>query len=107
MNNIKFDGYNYVNVQEVTEDAFSRNVYVGLDMSICEKIDSIDTKASIGEVDELRYSMDCQLSYFKQENESLKTQMKELRKILANINTRLSNIIAKEQVKEFYAKSAE
>lgn len=107
MNNIKFDSYNYVNIQEVAEDAFSRNVYIGLDCNFIDKINKIDTKADIGEIDELRYSMDCQLSYFKQENEVLKAQMKELKKILANINTRLSNIIAKEQVKEFYAKSAE
>ena len=85
---------------------------IGLSQSI---IDELDRKASISQVDNIENSLTEKIEnlveifeYLNQEYQETKNKLekeiKELRSTIAKLNTRVNNLIAEKQLKEFYEK---
>ena len=111
MNN-KIYGVNGVTVTQVVNDSLGSNFLISVDDKLICKVDK---KADYQDVyrleDELNNKFNDLLAYcneLKNENFNLTTKFekenKELRKIIANLNTRVNNLIAEKQVEKFYEK---
>lgn len=109
MNNNIFSGAG-LRVDTIVQDAFNNSNIISLDESVLEILSKVDTKVDLGYIhsieDDIQDRIDAieeshfeLLSRFEKEN-------KELRKIIANLNTRVNNLIAEKQVKEFYEKNS-
>lgn len=105
MNNFVISGYNGINTSVISKNAFENEIIVSLDYDISEKIDKINCKVDYEHFDELSWSTECQINNLKDKNEFLQNEVKELRKIIARLNTRVNNLIAEKQLKEFYEKN--
>lgn len=105
MNNLLVNGYNGINTQLIAKNGFENELIVSIDYDIREKIDKIDCKVDLGEFDEFSWSVNCGLAENKTNINFLQNEIKELKKIVANLNTRVNNLIAEKQLKEFYEKN--
>lgn len=104
-NNIEIVGTNGIVTEFLAKNAFEKVILLSLDYDIKEKIDKINCKVDYEHFDELAWSTECQINSLKDKNEKLQNEVKELRKIVANLNTRVNNLIAEKQLKEFYEKN--
>ena len=112
MNN-KIIGTNGVCVTQVVQDAFNSNFIVSLDDDIFNKIvNECDRKVDISHLNSIKDEIDEKIesvirhttvSYFNL-FDKLEKENKELRKIIAKLNSRVNDLIAEKQVKEFYEK---
>lgn len=105
MNNFVISGYNGINTSIISKNAFENEIIVSLDYDIREKIDKIDCKIDFEQFNNFSLYFESQLNELNKENELLQNEVKELRKIVANLNTRVNNLIAEKQLKEFYEKN--
>lgn len=51
-------------------------------------------------INNVEHDLNCRFSHLLSENEKLKKEIKDLKKCLAYLNTRVNNLIAEKQVKE-------
>ena len=86
---------------------------IGLSQSV---IDELDRKASISQVDNIENSLTEKIEklveifeynnqIFQETKNKLEKEIKELRSTIAKLNTRVNNLIAEKQLKEFYEKN--
>ena len=102
----KIIGANGVYVTQVVQDAFNSTFIVGLDDDVFNKIvNEDDRKVDISHLNCVKNEIDDKIdaSYFELFNK-IEKENKELRKIIAKLNSRVNDLIAEKQVKEFYEK---
>ena len=104
MNNNDIFGANGITVRQIAKDAFNSSYVIGLNFDVDNKIASIEAKIDgLSEVVRKKTSIE-ELYRVWERLELAEKENKELRKNLAKLNTRVNDLIAEKQVKEFYEK---
>ena len=102
----KIIGANGLCVTQVVQDAFNSTFIVSLDDDVINKIfNECDRKVDISHLNCVKNEINDKIdtSYFELFNK-IEKENKELRKIIARLNTRVNDLISEKQVKEFYEK---
>ena len=113
--NDKIIGANGVCVTQVVQDALNSKFIVSFDNDIFNKIlYECDRKVDISHLNSIKDEIDEKIegvirhttaSYFDL-FDKIEKENKELRKIIAKLNSRVNDLIAEKQVKEFYEKNS-
>lgn len=91
-------GTNGVVVSNYDDNVFRVSLTDDVYENMCENVRASEFYGTIGDIDN-------QLDMCKSEIEGLKLENKELRKLIARLNTRVNNIVAEKQMNDFYEKN--
>lgn len=131
MNNNNIIGANGINVSTIVNDNLDKNIIISLNKKelpqnkiVCgcgiRKIDfndeivlQLDTEVynkitecvSLDDFYNITNNIHDNIDVLYQEKESLISEINDLKKIIAKLNTRVNNLIAEKQLKEFYEKN--